>query len=178
MAITEMVNERFGTNLVRNQVYIAMKNRKIKNGIDPRFKPGTTGPTKGMKFPNRRSPKHKPGWNNAQTKPIGSETVRFDGYTWVKIGQPNTWRQKHQVIWEKENGPIPTSSVVIFGDGDKTNFDLDNLLMVKRKQLVRMNKAGLIFDNTEATKSGVIMADIMNKVGKLKKKYNIRSRTI
>ena len=79
------------------------------------------------------------------------------------------------MVWEQANGPIPKSSVVIFGDGNKTNFDLDNLLLVKRCQLVRMNKVGLIFNDTEATRSGIVMADVLNRVGRLKKKYKIRS---
>ena len=58
--ITVMLNDMFGTDVSRHQVYIAMKNRKIKNGIDPKFKAGVTGPTKGMKFPGRRGPRHKP----------------------------------------------------------------------------------------------------------------------
>lgn len=93
-----------------------------------------------------------------------------DGYTWVKIEDPKKWKLKHVLLWEKHNGSIPKNHVIIFGDKDKTNITLDNLILVSRKQLVRMNQHGLIGSDAELTKTGVIVADVMNKCGEMKAK--------
>ena len=57
-----------------------------------------------------------------------------------------------------------------------TNFDPDNLILVSRKQLVRMNQRGLIHDDAELTKTGAIIADIYNKIGERKKKKSGRKK--
>jgi len=73
------------------------------------------------------------------------------------------------LIWERHNGPVPPGHVVIFGDGNRRNFDPGNLLLVSRKQLVRLNQRGLIQNNAELTKMGIIIADIHNKIGERKR---------
>lgn len=74
------------------------------------------------------------------------------------------------MIWEEINGPVPDGHVIIFGDSDKQNFDIHNLLLISRKQLVRMNQNHLITDNVELTKTGIILADLYSKIGERKKK--------
>lgn len=37
---------------------------------------------------------------------------------------------KHQLIWEKYNGPIPEGMVITFLDGNKQNFDINNLMAI------------------------------------------------
>jgi hypothetical protein len=72
-------------------------------------------------------------------------------------------------IWEQAHGPIPKGQCLIFLDGNNRNVSLDNLQPVTRKQLVRLNQSKLISDDAELTKTGVIIADILSKIGDLKK---------
>jgi hypothetical protein len=58
---------------------------------------------------------------------------------------------------------------VIFGDGDKQNIDISNLMLVSRKQLVRLNQNGLIQGDIELTRTGIIIADVMSKIGERRK---------
>ena len=168
--LTAMLNERFGTNLSYNQVYVAMKNRKIKTGVDTKFYPGCPGTTKGMKFPGRKSStSFYPGRVPPTIKPIGSETIRHEGYYWIKVANPNVWREKHRHIWEQAHGPIPKTHVVLFADGNKLNCTLENLILIKRSQLVRMNQNHLIQNEKELTESGIVVADLLATIDKKKR---------
>lgn len=52
--------------------------------------------------------------------------------------------EKHWLIWKNAYGPIPKGHVVIFGDGNRCNFELNNLILVSRKILSDLNVRNLI----------------------------------
>jgi hypothetical protein len=97
-------------------------------------------------------------------RPVGSERVNVDGYTEIKVSDPNKWRCKHVVIWEAHNGPMPKGYAIIFGDGNKENFELDNLILVSRQQLLTLNRNRLIQNDADLTRTGVIIADLYQKI--------------
>jgi len=168
--ITKMFNKKFNLNKTENAIRAVRIRNGIKTGLDGRFKKGQTPWNKGLKGymgPNKTS--FKKGEVPANYRPIGSERVSMDGYTEVKIKDPNVWELKHRLIWEKHHGPIPDGHVVIFGDGDKTNFDIDNLILVSREQLLQLNRHGLIKNDTELTKMGVAIAEIYCKINERKR---------
>ncbi|UOK65331.1 HNH endonuclease [Paenibacillus sp. OVF10] len=70
------------------------------------------------------------------------------------------------ILWENHHGrEVPEGHAVLFGDGNRSIFDPDNLVLVSRGQLAIMNKRGLIHKDAELTRTGVIMADIIKKIG-------------
>jgi hypothetical protein len=101
--------------------------------------------------------------------PVGTERINPDGYVDIKIANPNKWKGKHRIIWEKANGPVPKGYAIIFADGNRRNFKLKNLLMVSRAELSVMNKLGLIYKNSDLTKTGKLIADIKLQIGKRKR---------
>lgn len=150
--ITDMFNQTFGTELSSRQLQATAKRRKIKNGIDARYKNGHLM------------------WGY---KEIGSERVNPSGYIEIKVNEePKAWKSKHKVIWEQKHGAIPEGHVVIFADKNTRNFDIDNLILVSRKQLIRLNQNQLIKEDAELTKTGVIIADIIQKIHDRKKGKN------
>lgn len=64
---------------------------------------------------------------------------------------------------------MPKGHAVIFGDGNRRNFELDNLILVSRAQLAILNKHNLIQMDAELTRTGVVIADIYKKIGEWKK---------
>lgn len=181
--LTDKFNKHFNLNSSVSAV-VALANRHgLHNGRDTRlneglvrtqFKSGHVPWNKGMKGVNfgGKETQFKPGNKPANWVPIGTERVNGDGYVDVKVQDGKlykNWRAKHIVIWEEHNGPLPPGHVVIFGDGNRRNFDPENLILVSRKQLVRMNQRGLIYNDAELTKTGVIIADVYNKIGERKK---------
>jgi len=174
--LTRMFNERFGFNIGVAAMISLCDRFGLHNGIESRFNTGWK-PTqfkkghvpankgkKGISYPGCTATQFKKG-NMPQTwKPVGTETVRGDGYTWVKIAEPNKWREKHRLIWEAANGPVPAGRAVIFADGDKMNVTLENLMLITRAQLARLNQNSLIGGSADLTRAGILVADIMTKI--------------
>ena len=85
------------------------------------------------------------------SKPVGSLRMGKDGYLMVKVrewpSRPQTkdnWRFLHWVKWEEANGePVPEGWTVFFADGDKRNFDPDNLVALPRKYIGQLNNPEL-----------------------------------
>jgi len=170
--ITRKFNKLFGTSRTENGI----QQQRIKYGIYTSARnywkkghiPFNKG-KKGISYPGMEATQFKKGHKPQTWVPVGTETIDKDGYTKIKVANPNKWKYKHRLIWEATNGPVPLGHAVLFGDGDKRNFDIDNLILVSRAQLARMNQHGLIHDNTELTKTGIIIADIYNKIGERKR---------
>ena len=178
--LTDMFNERFGTKLrVCSMPSLACRNG-LRNERDCRFNTGHE-PTQFKKghIPFNKGKKGIGGWEPTQFKkgskpwnykPVGTVRTNTDGYVEIKIADPNKWKAKHIILWEEANGPVPKGHVVIFADGDKQNVVLDNLILVSRRELVIMNKRGLIANSAELTKTGVVLADIYLKISERKKR--------
>ena len=49
------------------------------------------------------------------------------------------------------------------------NVDIDNLLLVSRKQLLMLNRNNLISNDKDLTKTGLNIADIIIKLNELEK---------
>lgn len=181
--IQELINKKFNLNLTVGQINAAIGRYKLNTGFTGQFKKGHTPNNKGTKgiiYEGCKNTWFKKGNIPQNHRPLGSERVDEDGYVYVKIAEPNTWRLKHQVVWEKHNGKIPKGYAVIFGDRDRSNFDIDNLILVSRKQLLLLNRYKLIQNNADLTRTGVIIADIYSKIserknGKNGKKNNLSS---
>ncbi|GBF35427.1 bacteriophage phi 1.45 protein-like protein [Desulfocucumis palustris] len=185
--LTDMFNRRFGMNLKVSAMISLADRHGLHNGrdtrilpdgtllgVETRFRPGLTPWNKGMKGFNcgGKETQFKKGNKPANWVPIGSERVNGDGYIDIKVDDgklQKNWKGKHILIWEEHNGPIPPGHVVIFGDGNNRNFNPENLLLVSRAQLVRLNQMKMIQEDAELTKAGIAIADICNKIGERKR---------
>ena len=65
---------------------------------------------------------------------------------------------------------LKKNEAIIFADGDKTNFDIDNLVKVSRANLLYLNNNSLIFDDPDLTKAGVNVSKVAVKIFDLKRK--------
>lgn len=168
--IQELINNKFNLELTVEQINGAIGRYKLNTGFNGQFKKGSIPAnkgTKGLTRANRTS--FKKGQTPVNYRPIGSERVNVEGYTEVKIADPNKWRLKHIVIWEKENGPLPKGHAIIFGDGNRENLDIDNLILVTRRQLLILNRNRLIQKDAELTKVAVNIAKVHEKISERKK---------
>lgn len=182
--LTEMLNSHFGTNFKVSAIKSLVYRMGLGNGLNGvnlskageayRFKKGHIPWNKGKpkSWIGGEETQFKKGHKPHNWVPIGTERVSKDGYIEVKIqeGQfQKNWRGKHILIWEQHNGPVPEGHAIIFGDGDKRNFDINNLICVSRKQLVRLNQYGLIHKDAELTRTGIIIADLIAKISEKSK---------
>jgi hypothetical protein len=172
--LTDLVNQKFNLSVTVRQMKTWKTNHRISSGL--KGSEGTPPPNKGTKGlynvgGNRTS--FKKGQRPRNYKPVGTERIDRDGYVLIKVSDEGAWNQrwrlKHTVIWEEINGPVPKGHCLIFLDGNKLNLSLDNLQLITRNQLARLNQNHLIKDNAELTKTGIIIADILTKIGERKK---------
>jgi hypothetical protein len=174
--LTDLVNQEFGLSVTRNQMKNFKRNHKISSGLTGKFEKGhapVNKGTKGLYGVGGNCTSFKPGQRAPNYKPVGSERYDRDGYILIKVSDVGTcserWKLKHKVLWEAANGPVPKGYCLIFLDSDKHNTSLDNLQLITRNQLARMNQNQLISENPEMTKTGIIIAEIYSKIGERKR---------
>lgn len=164
----EMINGKFGISLTLNQVRAYAKRNGLRNSRDMRFVKGQkswNAGKKGLRFAGSEKGWFKKGQVPHNHKPIGSERICSSmDYAIVKIAEPDVWRAKHLHLWEQENGALPDNHAVIFGDGDRHNLELDNLVLVSRSQLAVMNRFNLIKNEVGLTRVGTSIADLKIKI--------------
>ncbi len=166
--ICEEFNKLFSPPIRLSQVKGYISNHKLKTCNTGRFEKGNIPHNKGKHHPTvgrMAETQYKKGNLPHNTKPIGYERISRDGYVEVKIAMRpgdvpdgHNFVGKHRLVWEAANGPIPKGHKVIFLDGDKLNYALENLALVTNAEHLELTRSGLRTDNTEFTKTGVLIA--------------------
>ena len=162
-----LFNERFGLSLDVKSFSSLCKRHGIKTGFTGHFEKGHVSHNKGKKgwcAAGSEKGWFQPGQTPSDWRPVGSERVTREGYTEIKVSDVRTrndrlrqknWKHKHVAVWEQANGSVPKSHVVIFADGNKQNFDLDNLVLISRKENAVLNHTGLRSSDKGVTKASV-----------------------
>lgn len=137
-------------SLRKTREYVVETARKTSSEqFNGRFQKGHVPKNKGKKIAEYMSPEglkkfretqfQKGGypWNHKQ---IGYERKSAHGYIEVKVAEPNKFKMKHRIEWEKVNGPIPRGFNIQFKDGNRLNCNLENLYIISRgEQLMTQN---------------------------------------
>ena len=165
--ITEIFNKKFNLNVTAEKIKSLLSRKKICTGTKGcLYKKGSVPWNKGKKgYMGANRTSFKKGHKPKNWRPVGSERVDTEGYTLIKIAEPRKWVLKHRIIWEEHHKmKVPLGQAIIFGDGDKTNFSIENLICVSRKELRVLNKCSLIKNEAELTKTGLNIAKIRIKL--------------
>ena len=170
--IQSMMSCKFGFDYTHHQIKGAITRNKLNTGRTGRFEKGHATWNKGTKGLTKANvTSFKKGQKSHNYKPVGSERITKDGYCEIKVSDTGRrWRPKHVLIYEKHHGKVPKGSAVIFLDGDKRNFDIDNLYLVTRSQLAMLNKNSLIQKDADLTKTAINVVDLMKKISAIEKK--------
>ena len=170
--IQSMMSCKFGFDYTHHQIKGAITRNKLNTGRTGRFEKGRATWNKGTKGLTKANvTSFKKGQKPHNYKPLGSERITKDGYCEIKVSDTGRrWRPKHVLIYEKHHGKVPKGSAVIFLDGDKRNFDIDNLYLVTRSQLAMLNKNSLIQKDADLTKTAINVVDLMKKISAMEKK--------
>ena len=122
-----------------------------REGVKTRFSKGHQSKNKGVpmvmwmapeKMENVKKTQFKKGMVPHNTAPLGFERTTKDGYVEVKFKEDNhktNFKLKHRLIYESCFGPIPEGCIVVFADGDKMNFEPDNLKLKTMKENLMEN---------------------------------------
>jgi hypothetical protein len=167
--LAEIFNKKFGTNLTAQNIKTFRGNHKLNSGLTGQFEKGNipfNKGTKGLMKANKTS--FKKGNIPSNHKEVGYERISVDGYIEVKVKEPNVFKLKHRVIYEQHYGEIPKGYKVIFADGNKLNVDLNNLILVSNSEEFIMNTNKLRYKEAELTKTGLLIAKVIDKTNKAK----------
>lgn len=148
-------------------------------GLAGRFQRGLTPWNKGTHYESRgrsRTTQFRAGQVPMNARPIGSYRIRSDGYLEQKYsndaGGPGArWRTVHRIVWEREHGPTPDGSIVVFRPGMFTTelheITLDRLELVTRQELMRRNNIH---------KLPLELVEVIRLRGVVQRKINKRTR--
>lgn len=178
--LADLFNQKFNTNITSRTIKSYKANNKLNSGLTGKFRKGQTPHNKGKKMPKEVYEKVKhtmfaKGSVPPNHRPVGSERISKDGYIEVKVAEPNKWRLKQRVVYEEAKGKIPEGCPIIFLDGNKRNFDIDNLKCITRSELLYLNCNGLNNSN-EITETGILMARLDS--AKNKKKQELKDKNV
>lgn len=192
-AMSDLVNEAFGTNFTKEQMKSYYSRNHLNSGLDGRFRKGQEPPNKGKTWDDfmppisqekSRATTFKPGHipHNGGA-PVGTIRVRHNHkdrggkpYTWQKVAEPNVWKMKHVLEWEEHNGPVPKEYMVTFANGDTLNWHIDNLILESRAQHAVKNRHHLRGYDKESAEAYNRIADMKMAISKAKKKRNKRRK--
>jgi hypothetical protein len=149
--LTEAFNRRFGTSLTESAIKGTCKRNGWNTGRTGYFQKGNTSWNAGKKGwqagGRSASTRFRKGQKPHTWNPIGHERVTKEGYLQRKVTDtgytPADYVEVHRLLWEEHNGPIPEGHIVIFKDGDRTNIEIDNLMLISRGENAVMNKLGM-----------------------------------
>jgi hypothetical protein len=137
--IAQIINARFKTNFTAGAICAYMSVHRIQTGLQP--------------------------WKKHRTKQwckLGTERKK-SRYIYVKVAEPNVWKLKHYIEWEKHTGKAPQADEkLIFLDGDPDNTNIENLYLVKNRILRILNThfKDRPTGNAEAMKGYILRAQI------------------
>jgi hypothetical protein len=116
-------------------------------GKATQFQKGQAPPNKGQKMSKDLYQKvaktmFKKGNKPMNTQPIGTIHQRSDKsgkmYLYIKLADSN-WQLLNRYTWEQYHGPIPKGLIVAYKDGNYLNNDIDNLMLLTKKENMARN---------------------------------------
>jgi len=151
--LAEMFTEHFGIYTNTKRISDICCQKGFSNGIDSRFQQGHSV---------------NEGRKQVGSASDGSETVDARGYVLLKHN--GKWYYKHVVLWEQAHEQsVPEGHCITFGDGNKQNFNIDNLFCVTTVQNAKRTRNGLQGATTELAAAEVALAKIYSQIGERKK---------
>jgi len=178
--LRDVFNIRFDTGMTRSQIRTAVHNRGITSGRTGQFPKGHAPwnkGTKGMGLTGANKKSFKKGNVPANRKPLGSERIDKDGYVYIKVketdphtGFPTRYKPKHRHIWEQVNGPVPDGMCLIFKNGNTQDLRPENMELVSRAELLRMNQVGYKDAPDDVKPAVLLLAKLKTKTFELMRK--------
>jgi len=171
--LTVLFNERFSPPMTIDKMKSFLANHKLNTGRTGYFTKGHVPFNKGRKgvcYSGCEVSWFKKGQVSINYRPVGSERINIWGYAEIKVADPNKWKSKHSALWEEAHGKIPKGHIVIFLDGNKKNFALDNLMMLSRPEHAVMCHLNWYTNDADTTKANIAMVKIKVSIENLKRK--------
>lgn len=148
--LVERFNAHWGQQRTEDQITSACFRYRIASPRNGNFAPGHQPWNKGLKgvHVGGVATRFKKGERSMCATPIGTLTQHY-GVWKIKVSEVHgatesrhDWIYVHRQIWEAAHGPQPKGTAIVFVDGNHDNLNLDNLELVTRAELARLNQLG------------------------------------
>ena len=182
--LAEEFYKRFGKRRTANSLICRCKKNGVRCDLDSKFQKGKPSWHSGMSAEEYKSHyteesfakgKFKKGERSLAYKyDVGDEVIR-DDYVYVKISDDpkispkQQWKSKQRFIYEQHYGELPDGYQVIFLDGDRENFDIENLAAITDSERMTLT-ANKWYGKGEIAKTGIVYAKLMNAIKEAKGK--------
>lgn len=164
------VNERFGTSWTEVGMKQFRQRHGIKSGVTGWYQKGRSPANKGKKLaelvkdPDKmariRSTQFKKGERPVNELPVGAVVINSEGYKLRKRQMTGTlwqrWEFLHQAVWREHFGPVPRGMCISFRDGDRSNCDISNLMLITREESAALTGFGFRSGDPELTDAGLM----------------------
>lgn len=170
-------NRKFKCNLTKDAVKAAGGRYGIQTGRTGCFEKGHIPANKGthpQSIGRMAETQFKKGQTPVNHKPVGTVSIRTNykkeqKYVYEKVAEPNIWRMKHVLEWERHNGPVPKGKIIIFADGNTLNTDISNLVMIDRSQNAVMNRWKIRGNDKEHMEAAANVASLKSQIAQRKR---------
>lgn len=175
--IRDEFNRRFpDTPITVMQVKGFIQRNHVTTGFDGRFQKGNPPRNKGKKmtaeqYEKLRRTMFKKGQIPHNKKPVGSTRLNVEGYIEIKVAEPNKYVLEQRYVWEQAHGPIPKNYVLLHRNGVKHDNRLENLMLLSKSELIRLNQSGLYSDNQEINEVAINLAKLSSLIGQRKRRF-------
>ena len=143
-SIAQCYAKAFALQLHKTPEYLATEasGRLQKGNQATQFHKGHEPWNKGMKGLDigGKETQFKKGHKPANHKPVASERIDEDGYTYIKIAEHTRWVLKHRHIYEQHHGKLEPHMIVTFRDKNISNFDIENLEAITKVENMERNR--------------------------------------
>lgn len=143
--LLKVAKSKYKYNITKKQLRLYLSKRKI------RYKD----------FDYARSERTR---NLGDYYPIGYEYTKDDGMVLVKIAKDKYMYKQRYIYEQYYNVKLTSDDYIIFLDQDRTNFNIDNLKRINRRESSIVANQKLFFNKPELTKTGIEIAKLMIKV--------------
>ena len=134
---------------------------------DGRFKKGQAAWNKGIKNSTGTSEtRWKKGNIPPTSRPVGYERINRDGHIEIKVEGHRQMVYKHRWVWGQHNGEIPKGMIVSFRNGIRTDCRIENLILLTRAELVRLNQSFIKYSTPETHESCILMAKLKDTINR------------
>lgn len=147
MTLNELLNvakTKYKYNITKKQLRLYLSKRKI------RYKD----------FDYARSERTR---NLGDYYPIGYEYTKDDGMVLVKIAKDKYMYKQRYIYEQYYNVKLTSDDYIIFLDQDRTNFNIDNLKRINRRESSIVANQKLFFKEPALTETGIEVAKLMIK---------------
>ena len=184
-SMAEMVNEKYGTNFSQTMMKQFRQRHGIKSGVTGWYQKSNPPGNKGKKLEEYvgeeraaeikeriSATQFKKGHRPANEKQVG-DIVVVNGYKLRKKAMEGSqwerWEFLHRAVWEEANGPVPDGCVVSFRDSNPMNCELDNLMLLTRKENQQLTGVRFRFADPDLTDTALNVVRLKNAATEKKK---------